>query len=128
MPACRLSSSEDPLVLAPLWTSRALPLPCAALSLLLSLSPSSGQASQVSQGSGRLTTLATERGWRGRLRISQTHASQPTDKHAKVVLQSPLESGARAVLGHVTSFLGYHLDIFRSGSRANSMCAVAWPQ
>ncbi|CAE7240642.1 Abhd17a [Symbiodinium microadriaticum] len=33
---------------------------------------------------------------------------------AGVVLQSPLESGARAVLGHVTSFLGYHLDIFRN--------------
>ncbi|CAE7375176.1 Abhd17a [Symbiodinium natans] len=33
---------------------------------------------------------------------------------AGVILQSPLESGARAVLGHFTSFVGYHLDIFRN--------------
>lgn len=33
---------------------------------------------------------------------------------AGVLLQSPLESGARAVLGHVVSFIGYQLDIFRN--------------
>ena len=102
-------------------------LPC---DLCFSLSPSSGPNSQVSQGGGRLATLATERGRRGAAK-SLAHASQPTRKHiadiadkpAEVVLQSPLESGARAVLGHVTSFLGYHLDIFRSGSRASSAVA-----
>eukprot|EP00933_Yihiella_yeosuensis_P056123 TRINITY_DN55154_c0_g1_i1.p1 TRINITY_DN55154_c0_g1~~TRINITY_DN55154_c0_g1_i1.p1 ORF type:complete len:281 (-),score=37.07 TRINITY_DN55154_c0_g1_i1:22-864(-) len=33
---------------------------------------------------------------------------------AGVLLQSPLESGARAVLGKVTSVVGYYLDIFRN--------------
>jgi len=35
-------------------------------------------------------------------------------KAGGVLLQSPLESGARAVFGPVTSFVGYHIDIFRN--------------
>mmetsp|Transcript_8305 Transcript_8305/g.14723 ORF Transcript_8305/g.14723 Transcript_8305/m.14723 type:complete len:270 (+) Transcript_8305:74-883(+) len=33
---------------------------------------------------------------------------------AGVLLQSPLESGARAVIGPVTSWMGYYLDIFKN--------------
>eukprot|EP00440_Ansanella_granifera_P025456 gb/GFBE01027644.1/.p1 GENE.gb/GFBE01027644.1/~~gb/GFBE01027644.1/.p1 ORF type:complete len:271 (+),score=47.30 gb/GFBE01027644.1/:1-813(+) len=40
-------------------------------------------------------------------------AHSPLDV-AGVLLQSPLESGARAVLGHVVSFIGYYLDIFKN--------------
>lgn len=40
---------------------------------------------------------------------------------AGVLLQSPLESGARAVLGPVTSFVGYPLDIFRNYEKVGSI-------
>jgi fermentation-respiration switch protein FrsA (DUF1100 family) len=42
---------------------------------------------------------------------------------AGVLLQSPLESGARAVIGPVTSFLGYPLDIFRNYEKIGNITA-----
>lgn len=42
---------------------------------------------------------------------------------AGVLLQSPLESGARAVLGHVTSVLGYYLDIFKNYEKISKISA-----
>lgn len=42
---------------------------------------------------------------------------------AGVLLQSPLESGARAVLGRFTSWVGYHLDIFRNYEKIEKICA-----
>jgi len=49
-------------------------------------------------------------------------AHSPLDA-AGVLLQSPLESGARAVLGHVTSFVGYYLDIFRNYEKIGKITA-----
>mmetsp|Transcript_42080 Transcript_42080/g.78193 ORF Transcript_42080/g.78193 Transcript_42080/m.78193 type:complete len:263 (+) Transcript_42080:56-844(+) len=44
-------------------------------------------------------------------------------KVAGVILQSPLESGARAVLGYYTSFFGYQLDIFRNYEKIDKITA-----
>lgn len=49
-------------------------------------------------------------------------AHSPLDA-AGILLQSPLESGARAVLGHVTSVLGYYLDIFRNYEKIGKITA-----
>ncbi|CAK8993979.1 unnamed protein product, partial [Durusdinium trenchii] len=57
-------------------------------------------------GSGPSVDLAS------RERVEGTDHS-PLDA-AGVILQSPLESGARAVMGNTVSFIGYYLDIFRN--------------
>lgn len=57
-------------------------------------------------GSGPSVDLAS------RSEVEGTTAS-PLDA-AGVLLQSPLESGGRAILGHTAAFIGYSLDIFRN--------------
>jgi abhydrolase domain-containing protein 17 len=52
----------------------------------------------------------------------QDSAHSPLDV-AGVLLQSPLESGARAVLGNVTAFVGYYLDIFRNYEKVEKITA-----
>lgn len=42
---------------------------------------------------------------------------------AGVILQSPLESGARAVLGNTAAFMGYALDIFRNYEKIDKIRA-----
>lgn len=40
-----------------------------------------------------------------------------------VLLQSPLESCGRAVLGHTVAFIGYHLDMFRNYEKITKITA-----
>ncbi|CAJ1333113.1 unnamed protein product [Effrenium voratum] len=49
-------------------------------------------------------------------------AHSPLDA-AGVILQSPLESGARAVLGNTVSIIGYYLDIFRNYEKISNIRA-----
>lgn len=66
-------------------------------------------------GSGPSVDLAS------RERVQGTEAS-PWNA-AGVLLQSPLESGARAVVGPVVSFFGYPLDIFRNYEKIGNIPA-----
>eukprot|EP00418_Pyrodinium_bahamense_P086243 CAMPEP_0179054514 /NCGR_PEP_ID=MMETSP0796-20121207/22825_1 /TAXON_ID=73915 /ORGANISM="Pyrodinium bahamense, Strain pbaha01" /LENGTH=309 /DNA_ID=CAMNT_0020751139 /DNA_START=62 /DNA_END=989 /DNA_ORIENTATION=- len=52
----------------------------------------------------------------------QGSSASPKDAGG-VLLQSPLESGARAILGHFVSFIGYPLDIFRNYEKIGKISA-----
>jgi pimeloyl-ACP methyl ester carboxylesterase len=69
-------------------------------------------------GSGPAVDLAS--------REKVTNSSASPLNISGVILQSPLESGARAVLGWTTSFVGYYMDPFKNYEKiAKIQCPVA---